>query len=572
MRRAAALIVALAALALPASALAHAALVRTVPQASRVLERQPREVRLTYTEPVEPRFAIVSVTDAAGQQVTAGDPRRARGNPDQLVVPLRKVPSGWYLVFWRVISVDGHPVRGAFTFAVGPSAGPPPQFAIPSLSETATTPKLLITRWIVFLSLMSALGLFGLRMFVGRPLVRVVPASSLRAVSIAFWIALAVALVATPLYVLFSTAQFALRSAFDLNAIVPLARDSAFTRGYLDLEVLLVLFGGAAAVALWVDRPERGRRSVAEILAQSGAAVAGLATLVVPGLVGHASQVASSDLALVLDASHLLAGSVWIGGLIGLVVLWQATAALHRVGALSYVVPRFSRVALVSVLLLLGSGIWASVLHVPTLASLWQTSYGKVILIKIGLLGTAMVLAAVNLLRTRPRLAAAERRPDLAGGAANLLRQLVSAEIVLVVWAIFAAAVLTSFAPPSKALAQVEGASARVGPGPVSRVVEKNGYRLAFRVSPNRAAVPNDFSIDITRGDKPVRGAEVVARFAMLDMEMGELSYRLPERAPGVFARTEPALVMVGHWGLEFEITPPGGKPFTVLLLDRASG
>ena len=36
-------------------------------------------------------------------------------------MPLKKgVPQGWYLVFWRVISVDGHPVRGAFTFAVGP--------------------------------------------------------------------------------------------------------------------------------------------------------------------------------------------------------------------------------------------------------------------------------------------------------------------------------------------------------------------------------------------------------------------------------------------------------------------
>jgi hypothetical protein len=53
---------------------------------------------------------------------------------------------------------------------------------------------------------------------------------------------------------------------------------------------------------------------------------------------------------------------------------------------------------------------------------------------------------------------------------------------------------------------------------------------------------------------------------------MGELSYRLPEREPGVFTRSEPALVMVGHWGLDFEITPPGGQPFNVLLLDRASG
>ena len=116
-----------AALALPAAAWAHAALVRTVPTASVVVNRPPPVVLLTYTEAVEPRFAAVSVTDAAGHSVAAGPPRRSAGDPKTLVVPLRRVPRGWYLVYWRVISVDGHPVRGAFTFAVGPNPGPAPQ-------------------------------------------------------------------------------------------------------------------------------------------------------------------------------------------------------------------------------------------------------------------------------------------------------------------------------------------------------------------------------------------------------------------------------------------------------------
>ena len=58
--------------------------------------------------------------------------RRSAADPDTLVVPLKKVPEGWYLVYWRAISVDGHPVQGAFTFAVGPNAGPAPQFAGPA--------------------------------------------------------------------------------------------------------------------------------------------------------------------------------------------------------------------------------------------------------------------------------------------------------------------------------------------------------------------------------------------------------------------------------------------------------
>src|SRR6188474_950480 len=178
-------IVAVAALVLPASAWAHAALLQTVPLASRTINTAPTEVRLRYSEPVEPRFAIVSVTDAAGRQVTDGNPSTAPGSPQTLVTPLRRVPEGWYLVFWRVISADGHPVRGAFTFAVGPNPGPPPQFRVPSLSETATTTRLLVSRWIVFLSALSALGLFVLRALTARPVARVVRGTSLRALNIA---------------------------------------------------------------------------------------------------------------------------------------------------------------------------------------------------------------------------------------------------------------------------------------------------------------------------------------------------------------------------------------------------
>jgi copper transport protein len=188
------------------------------------------------------------------------------------------------------------------------------------------------------------------------------------------------------------------------------------------------------------------------------------------------------------------------------------------------------------------------------------------------LLGAAMLLAAVNLLRTRPRLLAYRERPELGPGAAALLRRLVASETLLVVGAVVAAAVLSSLAPPAKALARAGSASARVGPGRVAEVVNKNGYRIELRVTPNRAAVPNSFSVRLTRGGVPVRRAEVVAGFTMLDMEMGTQSKVLTETAAGVYTRSSPALVMVGHWALSFEIAPPGKAPFTVLLVDRASG
>jgi copper transport protein len=564
-RIAAVLVAVGAALAVPTVAAAHAYLIRASPAASVTVNSSPAQISLTYSEAVAPRFALVSVTDADGNQEVDGRPQRSPGDPSTIQAPLKDLRQGWYLVFWRAISADGHPVRGAFTFAVGPNTGPPPQFVIPSIAESAAQPRLVVARWLVFLFAMAAIGLFALRTLIARPLAERVPGASLGRLSLAFGVSLVLALVVLPAYVVMATAQFALRSTFDLGNVVPLLRDSSFGRSFLDLELVLALFAVAAAVAIRVDRPERGRRSVAELVSLTGALGCAAAALLVPGLGGHAAQTSPRGLLLALDWLHLAAGSIWVGGLIGLLVLWWSLGERRAVG-LAFCVPRFSRVAFGSVVLLLGTGVGASIVHLPTFASLWQTSYGDALIAKSGLLLTAMALGAVNLLRTTPRLEAG------AAGAVALLRRTVGGEVLLLAGALFAAAILTSLAPPPRALASIGRASARVGPGPAVSVVRRGPYRVELRVTPNKVAVPNDFSVRVTKAGKPVRSAEVTATFTMLDMEMPQLSYTLPEREPGVFSRSAPALVMVGRWGLSFEIRPPGGSPLEVLLLDRATG
>ena len=373
---------------------------------------------------------------------------------------------------------------------------------------------------------------------------------------------------ALPAYLLLATADFALRSVFAVGALVPLVRVSAFGRGVVDWWICFALFVLAAAIAIRIDRPERTQRSLAELLAGLGAFLGGAAVLVVPGLAGHAAQTSPRGVSLLFDWTHLAAGSLWIGGLVGLLVFWRALPAGSRVPGLAVAVPRFSNVAFVSVAVLIASGTGASLEHLPTVASLWQTSYGRAVLVKIALLALTLPIAAVNLLRVKPGLACVE----LGESAARLLRRLVGLELALVAGIVLAAAVLSSLPPPSKALAAVGGASAHVGPAPVTRTVTKNGYTFAFRVTPNKAAVPNSFSVHVTRNGVPVRGAETVLTFEMLDMEMGNQAYRLQETAPGTYTRAAPALVMVGHWGLSFNVTPPGGPPVNVLLVDRANG
>ena len=556
------------ALLVPAAASAHAYLIKTMPAASVILSSPPRSVQLTFDEAVEPRFAIISVTDVHAHQETTGPVTRSPSDPDTLVVPIKHVGEGWYLVYWRAISVDGHPVQGAFTFAVGPNAGPAPQFTIPHIAGTATSTPLVIAKWLAFLTLMSAIGLFVLRIAIARPLVRRVSGTSLRPLSIAFWVAATLGLIAIPVYLEEAVAIDSLRSFWDLAGVVPLWRLTAFGRGYVDIELCFALFVAAASVAIWIDRPERKGRSVAALLALSGALAAAAAVLVLPGAVGHAGQTSPRGIAVLLDWLHLVSGSVWMGGLIGLLVVWGTLPAAKRVAGLAVCVPRLSNVAFVSVLVLLGTGVGAAVLHLPILDALWLTSYGKVILIKAGILLAAMLLASVNLLRTKPGLL----RPGEGEASARLLRALVSGEAVLVASAILAAAVLSSLAPPPPAFAEEGSALARVGPGKVVSTVVHGPYKLEILVDPNRAAAPDTFRLRLTRGGKPVTGANVTLTFAMLDMQMPSQEYQLAETAPGVYTRKSPALVMVGHWGLSFTVTPKGGPPFTTLVVDRAGG
>ena len=313
---------------MPGVASAHAYLIRTSPTASRVLNAPPRQVALTYDEAVEPRFAIISVTNVDGHQETTGPVQRSTADPDTLVVPLRSgLPEGWYLIYWRAISVDGHPVQGAFTYAVGPNPGPAPKFAVPSISGGATAPNLLIARWVMFLSVMVAIGLFAFRFLVARSLPRPVdrnrPARALDRVRGRHR---SIGVLAIPVYLDFAIASDSLRSVFDVAALVPLFRVTAFGRGYVDMMLCFALFCVAA-----VDRAARSTAPTADLgrWPRSSPRPARCwppeRRWCCPGAVGHAGQTSPRGLSVAIDWLHLIAGSVWLGGLVGLL-----RAVVHR--------------------------------------------------------------------------------------------------------------------------------------------------------------------------------------------------------------------------------------------------
>ena len=277
----------------------------------------------------------------------------------------------------------------------------------------------------------------------------------------------------------------------------------------------------------------RGARSPSSPPAP-GALAATAAVLLVPGAVGHAGQTSPRGLSVAFDC-HASARRLGLDRRPGrparaVVRRRPRNGASPRSGV---VVPRFSAVALTAVLVLLASGTGSTIVHMPAVNALWDTSYGVAILVKIGLLAAAVALASGNLLRTRPGSprraaippgAAARRRGCCAGcqrrGDPRHRRRVHRRRAL----------------QPGPAAAGVRARQLRPRPrrpGPRRRDASP-APAIACRSSspPTRPRRP-DASRCASPAGAPVRGATVTLAFNHLQMEMPQQTYALREVTPG---------------------------------------
>ena len=102
-----------------AAAVAHAFLSQAVPAVGGVVAA-PQEIRITFTEGIEPAFSGAELADAAGKPIRAGPATVDPGNNTQLVLPLPPLAPGRYKVSWHVVSVDTHRTEGQYGFEIRP--------------------------------------------------------------------------------------------------------------------------------------------------------------------------------------------------------------------------------------------------------------------------------------------------------------------------------------------------------------------------------------------------------------------------------------------------------------------
>jgi copper transport protein len=385
----------LAALVVAPQAAAHAVLEETKPANDAVVEQSPKQVLLRFNEAVESALGSVRVYDGNGERVDSE--KILRPKPSEVAVAIDdELAQGTYTVTWRVISADSDPISGAFVFHVG-APGPQPSGIAAEVLEG--TPKLVSVfytsgRFFDFmLLLLCAGGVAALAL----ALVSAEAALRRRLYSVLAVLAGALAIVAA-LGIVFQGAAaggIGLTEAFRWD-VVSSVLDTRYGKASLVRILLAVcLVGIALALRRSSDRTER--------LALVGAGLIAVGMLVTPSASGHASV--SGPLGFTSDLAHITAAALWTGGL-GFVVIALALAGRDRWPLATRSVPRFSMVAVGSVAVLIVAGVINGYLQVRTWRGLWETTYGLLLLGKVGLLLPLLALGAYNNRYAVPRLKA----------------------------------------------------------------------------------------------------------------------------------------------------------------------
>ncbi len=413
--------------ATPASA--HAVLQTTDPPTNAVLPEAPPRVTLTFSESVQLVPGRTQVLGPDGRRVDEGEPTVA-GNT--VTIALRPAAAqGTYLVSFRVISADSHPVAGGLTYSVGSRSAAPAGAAEPQdLVDPVVRVAIPVVRYLGYTGLLLAVGpILVLSLLWPHRLSRQGPARLV-------WTGLGLVAGST-LASIWLQAPYATGTGLAQVGLGDLRDVLGSTFGAVMLVRLGVL---CAAVALL--RPllrGDGGDSRTDLAVLGVLAVAGLATW---PLTGHPAASPVAAVSVVLDAVHLAAMAVWLGGLVMLFAFLLPRAEPRELGA---ILPIWSRWAAAAVAALVLAGTVQALVEVGSVGGLTGTTYGRLILAKVALVGLVLVVAwfARRLVQRR---AGADDGP-------GPVRRLIAVELAVTAAVLGITAVLVQVTPARTAVA-----------------------------------------------------------------------------------------------------------------------
>jgi len=487
----------------PASA--HALLVDSDPASGATSASPPRVVRLWFSEDIAPRFGSARLVDRDGRSVGGTRVVTQRGDPRLLTLELPALPSGAYGVLWRVLSEnDGHTTSGVVVFNVGEGSQP---LAIATAGrEAVARPADVARRWIGVCVLAGLIGALAVAGFVLGRAGSAHPAGPL-AVAIGM---------ARHRLLTFAACCAALGGVVGVADLVAQAARQAPAAGGLraTLVQLLVatrwghlwLVREAALLALAVLalrlRPTIGRRRLDERASAAGVVVLVLAVVTVEAIGSHAAALDSARAAAVAAAAvHILTACLWLGALPALVLMmwprrWGGAGPADLLMASR---GSFAGLVVISVGLLVITGLYSAGREVETVDGLLTTPYGRALLVKSTLLlviGGLGLINSARLHRWSPAWLGPVGRRVAAGRPS---RRLVVIEAGVGALLLVAVGVLLESVPargPAGAPAAATPAAVETGSGTVGDLV------VTVSVTPNRPGM-NGFTVLAASSRRP---------------------------------------------------------------------
>ncbi|HEX5503238.1 MAG TPA: CopD family protein [Thermomicrobiales bacterium] len=542
---------------MPAAASAHARLEGTSPPQGAVVKQEPGAVIFEFDEPVEGNFGAVRVYDAAGERVDEGDAFHPDGEGPKLGVHLKPgLPDGSYTATYRVVSADGHIVSSGYVFSIG-KEGKAPGETVGELIGGSGNGKVTeiaygLARGLEYLAIALAVGgvafllicwlpALGAAAGVGEVSRRSAARAFARRLRTVLWVAAGIGLIATAAQIILEGAEAAGVSGF-----------SAITKTIIE-ETLQTRFGTVwgfaflawVAVALLTPfvRSARPKRALLMVVP--------LAYLVLcPALGGHGSSQSPVALNFTVNAVHVAAMAVWLGGLGALLLVLPAATRSAETSAdrsrlLAGPLARFSTLALAMVALIMATGLIQAYVYVRHFGDLFSTGYGRAVLAKFLLLLCVMAVAAFNRRDSVPRLEAIAERGESPGRPGILLRRALRAEVALLAVVVGVTAALASYAPPVSAQS-----------GPFSITTEVGPTTLEMDVDPARvgANVMHVYFFDAKTGAPFKQGKELTMTATLPDKEIGPLPLSVQNGGPGHYIVPSALLNAPGDWEINLAL------------------
>ncbi|WHY57155.1 copper resistance protein CopC [Peribacillus simplex] len=504
----------------PATAFGHATVISSNPSPNEAMDTLPEKISIQFSENIQPSFHSLEVFSHDGDKIQIQDSTISEQSERILEAKWKgTIDEGIYYIKWRVVSSDGHPIEGTIPFQFGDSAGLSDQ-ENPVVNASFPNSINVILQSLQYICFAALTGILFFRLSLMKDS-RLFEES--RRTRLYLWLSYAglafSILFNLPLKVTID-AGVGWTDAFKLSYIKEVLNATNFGTVWI-IEVLILLLLFLVIYFMLENSLNKSLPFLSFIIMAS--------LMICKALTGHTAAVPNQFLAVLMDFLHLLSMALWLGGIMALLVILPGLAerqAVQEDKKTFYwsIIQRFSRWAFLFVIILIVSGIYSSLQHVPTVHSLFNTTYGQLLLAKIGLMLVMIVLGGFHFLRGKKQT--------------KKLGYSVGMEFGLGIVILLVASLLTNVQ------------TAMSSPGPIEKtLMTEENNEVTLMVTPNEVG-DNLIQVNLSNEGKPIAEIEqLTITMQPVDTPSGEIKLQMKEKNTGTFT-SKSLLTMPGKWNI----------------------